>query len=85
VGAVPGQAAWVGGLAGLSKTWRSPAGEWVRSFAIITTKPNELCAELHNRMADGAEAGGMAGLARRGASGPRASSKSCSRPIPQKS
>jgi putative SOS response-associated peptidase YedK len=27
-----------------------PAGEWVRSFAIITTTPNELCAELHNRM-----------------------------------
>jgi putative SOS response-associated peptidase YedK len=22
----------------------------VRSFAIITTTPNELCAELHNRM-----------------------------------
>jgi putative SOS response-associated peptidase YedK len=22
----------------------------VRSFAIITTAPNELCAELHNRM-----------------------------------
>jgi putative SOS response-associated peptidase YedK len=26
------------------------AGEWVRSFAIITTEPNELCAELHNGM-----------------------------------
>ena len=26
------------------------AGEWVRSFAIITTTPNELCAALHNRM-----------------------------------
>jgi len=26
------------------------AGEWVRSFAIITTTPNELCAQLHNRM-----------------------------------
>lgn len=37
-------------LAGLWENWRSPAGEWVRSFAIITTKPNELCAELHNRM-----------------------------------
>ena len=37
-------------LAGLSETWRSPAGERVRSFAIITTSPNELCAELHNRM-----------------------------------
>jgi hypothetical protein len=32
------------------ENWRSPAGEWVRSFAIITTTPNELCAELHNRM-----------------------------------
>jgi putative SOS response-associated peptidase YedK len=37
-------------LAGLWENWRSPAGEWVRSFAIITTMPNELCAELHNRM-----------------------------------
>jgi putative SOS response-associated peptidase YedK len=37
-------------LAGLWENWRSPAGEWVRSFAIITTAPNELCAELHNRM-----------------------------------
>ncbi len=37
-------------LAGLWETWRSPAGERVRSFAIITTTPNELSAELHNRM-----------------------------------
>jgi putative SOS response-associated peptidase YedK len=37
-------------LAGLWENWRLPAGEWVRSFAIITTTPNELCAELHNRM-----------------------------------
>jgi putative SOS response-associated peptidase YedK len=37
-------------LAGLWENWRSPAGEWVRSFAIVTTKPNELCAELHDRM-----------------------------------
>jgi putative SOS response-associated peptidase YedK len=37
-------------LAGLWETWRSPAGERVRSFTIITTVPNELCAELHNRM-----------------------------------
>jgi putative SOS response-associated peptidase YedK len=37
-------------LAGLWENWRSPAGEWIRSFAIITTKPNELCGELHNRM-----------------------------------
>jgi putative SOS response-associated peptidase YedK len=37
-------------LAGLCENWRSPAGEWIRSFAVITTRPNELCAELHNRM-----------------------------------
>jgi putative SOS response-associated peptidase YedK len=37
-------------LAGLWEKWRSPMGEWVRSFAIITTAPNELCAALHNRM-----------------------------------
>jgi putative SOS response-associated peptidase YedK len=37
-------------LAGLWENWRSPACEWVRSFAIITTTPNALCAELHNRM-----------------------------------
>jgi putative SOS response-associated peptidase YedK len=37
-------------LVGLWETWRSPAGERVRSFAIITTTPNKLCAELHNRM-----------------------------------
>jgi putative SOS response-associated peptidase YedK len=38
------------GMAGLWETWRSPAGERIRSFTIITTTPNELCAELHNRM-----------------------------------
>jgi putative SOS response-associated peptidase YedK len=37
-------------LAGLWENWRSPVGEWVCSFAIVTTKPNALCAELHNRM-----------------------------------
>jgi putative SOS response-associated peptidase YedK len=37
-------------LAGVWENWRSPAGEWIRSFAVITTKPNALCAELHNRM-----------------------------------
>ena len=37
-------------LAGLWESWRSPAGERVRRFAIITTEPNELCAALHNRM-----------------------------------
>ena len=28
----------------------SPAGEWVRSFTIITITPNEVCAPIHNRM-----------------------------------
>jgi hypothetical protein len=37
-------------LAGLWENWRSAAGEWVRSFAIVTTTPNDLSAELHNRM-----------------------------------
>jgi putative SOS response-associated peptidase YedK len=37
-------------LAGLWETWRSPAGQRIRSFAILTTTPNELRAELHNRM-----------------------------------
>jgi putative SOS response-associated peptidase YedK len=36
--------------AGLWENWRSRAGEWVRSFAVITTTPNELCAELHDPM-----------------------------------
>jgi putative SOS response-associated peptidase YedK len=37
-------------LAGLWETWRSPAKEIVRSFTIVTTTPNALCADLHNRM-----------------------------------
>jgi putative SOS response-associated peptidase YedK len=37
-------------LAGLWENWHSLAGEWIRSFAIVTTTPNELCARLHNRM-----------------------------------
>jgi putative SOS response-associated peptidase YedK len=37
-------------LAGLWETWRSAAQETVRSFTIITTTPNELCAPIHDRM-----------------------------------
>ena len=37
-------------LADLCENWKSPADEWVRSFTIVTTEPNELCAQLHNRM-----------------------------------
>jgi putative SOS response-associated peptidase YedK len=37
-------------LAGLWESWRSPTGERVRSFTIVTTAPNALLAELHDRM-----------------------------------
>src|SRR5271165_1523387 len=37
-------------LAGVWETWRSPAGERVRSFAIITTAANALLAPVHDRM-----------------------------------
>jgi hypothetical protein len=29
---------------------RGDRGEWIRGFGIITTTPNELCAQFHNRM-----------------------------------
>ena len=39
------------GIMALAGLWKqhSPVGEWVRNLTIITT-PNELCAEIHNRM-----------------------------------
>ena len=37
-------------LAGLWDDWRSPAGERIKSFAIITTSANALLAPLHDRM-----------------------------------
>jgi putative SOS response-associated peptidase YedK len=37
-------------MAGLWENWKSPAEEWVRSFTIVTTTPNALCAEIHDRM-----------------------------------
>jgi putative SOS response-associated peptidase YedK len=37
-------------LAGLWDTWISPAGETIKSFAIITTRANALLAPLHDRM-----------------------------------
>jgi putative SOS response-associated peptidase YedK len=37
-------------MAGLWENWRSPAGEVVRSFAIVTTGANTLLAPLHDRM-----------------------------------
>jgi putative SOS response-associated peptidase YedK len=50
-------------LAGLWENWRSPTGDWVRSFAIVTTTPNELCAEIHNRMPVVLKPGTLGGLA----------------------
>jgi putative SOS response-associated peptidase YedK len=39
------------GLAGLWENWKDPeTGEWVRTFAVITTAVNELVAEIHDRM-----------------------------------
>jgi putative SOS response-associated peptidase YedK len=61
-------------LAGLWETWRSPAGERVRSFAIITTTPNELCAELHDPDARRPGAASLAGVVGRG-TGRRSTSK----------
>jgi len=48
-------------LAGSWENWGSPAGEWIRSFAIVTTTPNELCAEFHQPNACGPWAGDMDG------------------------
>ena len=39
------------GIAGIWENWREPAsGEWIRTFAIITTDANELVADIHDRM-----------------------------------
>ena len=37
-------------FAGIWELWRDPNGALLRSFAIITTTPNELVAPIHNRM-----------------------------------
>lgn len=37
-------------FAGLWSSWHSPVGEVVESFAIITTPPNAVAAEIHDRM-----------------------------------
>jgi putative SOS response-associated peptidase YedK len=39
------------GIAGLWENWQEPqSGEWIRTFAIITTDANDLVADIHNRM-----------------------------------
>jgi putative SOS response-associated peptidase YedK len=37
-------------LAGLWDAWKEPSGGWLRSFAIVTTKANEIMAPIHDRM-----------------------------------
>lgn len=37
-------------LAGLYDQWRSPEGQMIYSFTIITTEPNSLMANIHDRM-----------------------------------
>jgi putative SOS response-associated peptidase YedK len=38
-------------FAGLWENWKDPtSNEWVRTFTILTTKPNEVVAPLHDRM-----------------------------------
>ena len=39
------------GIAGLWENWKDPAtGEWMRTFAILTTPANDLVARIHDRM-----------------------------------
>ena len=39
------------GIAGLWENWKdSDSGEWIRTFAVITTDANELVAGIHDRM-----------------------------------
>ncbi len=37
-------------MAGLWERWKSPTGEVVESFSIITTEANEFMKPIHNRM-----------------------------------
>ncbi len=37
-------------FAGIADRWRNPEGEWIDSYTILTTEPNELMADLHHRM-----------------------------------
>jgi len=37
-------------LAGLWEVWNAPDGSMIKSFTIITTQPNELLKDIHNRM-----------------------------------
>jgi putative SOS response-associated peptidase YedK len=38
------------GIAGIWENWKNPEGEWVRTFALLTTPANELVSRIHDRM-----------------------------------
>jgi SOS response associated peptidase (SRAP) len=69
------------GIAGLWETRRSPAGERIRSFTIITARPNEFVRRTPQPYAGGPEARNMAGVARRTAGG-RAAAQGAAGPLP---
>ncbi len=37
-------------FAGLWENWKAPSGEYVRTFTILTTQPNEIMGDIHDRM-----------------------------------
>ena len=37
-------------FAGLWERWRGPVGEFIETFTILTTNPNSLVADVHDRM-----------------------------------
>ena len=37
-------------FAGIWDRWRNPAGSWVETFSILTTTPNAVTADVHDRM-----------------------------------
>ena len=46
---IPGQEPF--DMAAVWKLWKNPkAGQWERTFAILTRDPNELVAPVHDRM-----------------------------------
>ena len=38
------------GIAGIWENWKNPEGEWVRTFAILTTPANELIKEIETNL-----------------------------------
>jgi putative SOS response-associated peptidase YedK len=38
------------GIAGIWENWKNPEGEWVRTFALLTTPANDLVSRIHDRM-----------------------------------